>query len=285
MQLWKYRIFNKYYVFSFFVVLISLFGIWMADSEIMKFLPFTYDYELMMETEGITYEHAEESRVLILNEVILSFDNYMSIATNINSFLMILAPMTGMIFFAEKNGLFQYKFTRGKGYLKTVLGSMMINALIIACWMYLAIFIYTTVGIKINNPTSTISRSGFEFIMPGFFDKHMYLYYLLNGFVVYFLYTFTYCLFSCAVSFYTNKKYLAVIIPMVYTLGLSVTVGFIGSGQYIPILDFISPISTLSFGAYMTGGDELLRALCALVPPLLFVAATLIYKMRGSEKI
>lgn len=284
-DLWKYRIFNKYNLIAFFVVLITSFGLWVIDSPVFSNLPFTFDYEYEMTEYGFTYEEAEEQRIERLN-LFLSFEDYMSETSNTAILLAVLAPMAAMAFIAEKRGLFQFKFTRGKSYGSTIIKPMLINAFLVAAWIYFAYMIFTTVGILVTRPTASLSLVGFEFIMEDFFDKHMYWYYVLSGFVGYFLFPFVYCLAASSISLLTSKKYLSIAVPIAYVLGLNIFITSIWGIKYMPILEFIIPTNSISFGGFIPDmGDPLTLALTPMLIPLIFVLGTLIYKIKGSERL
>lgn len=284
-DLWIYRIFNKYNLIAFFFILIVSFSLWIIDSPVFENLPFTFDYEYEMTEYGFTYEEAEEQRVECLN-LFLSFDDYMSETSNTAIFLAVLAPMAAMAFIAEKRGLFQFKFTRGKSYGSTIIKPMLINAFLAAAWIYFAYMIFATVGILINHPTSTLSRYDFDFIMPGFYDKHMYWYYVLAGFVQYFIFSFVYCLAASSISLLTSKKYLSIAVPIAYVLGLNIFITSIWGIKYMPALEFILPTNTIGLGPYVPElGNPLIVSLTPLLVPLIFVLGTLIYKIKGSERL
>lgn len=210
----------------------------------------------------------------------------MSETSNTAILLAVLAPMAAMAFIAEKRGLFQFKFTRGKSYGSTIIKPMLINAFLVAAWIYFAYMIFTTVGILVTRPTASLSLVGFEFIMEDFFDKHMYWYYVLSGFVGYFLFPFVYCLAASSISLLTSKKYLSIAVPIAYVLGLNIFITSIWGIKYMPILEFIIPTNSISFGGFIPDmGDPLTLALTPMLIPLIFVLGTLIYKIKGSERL
>lgn len=283
--LYKYRVFNKYNLIAFLVILIGLFASYIIVSPVMENLPFTFDYKYEMEENGRTYEEAEADRLARL-ELFCTYEIYMGESSSVAVFLTALAPMAAMVFINEKKGLFQYKFSRGKKYGRTIITTMVSNGLISALWIFGAYLIFVTVGLTFNSMTYTLDMTSFNFITEGFYEKYMYLYYVLCGFLQYFLFSFVYFMFGAAVYLLTEKKHFAIMVPIAYFFIVTILVNSFGSIRYIPALEYIVPDNVTSFGTYfLENGKEIIAALTSLLPPIIFIVWTVILKVRGCERI
>jgi len=215
---------------------------------------------------------------------IFSFANY-----PVDGFMMLqlILPVFAVMIvipFLNAKSLFAFSFTRVSLY-KNYLVKLIFKYLFVGCSvLFLAHLIFLFIGVAILPIKEDIGvpRELFsEIFGKDFYNQHMVLYFVLEGFLKFFIFPFVYGLFAVSISFLTEKKYLCLLIPLVYFSVLAIFVSVLES-VFIMDLLFLSPTYTLMSNSrpYING----FVILAPLLPPLIFSIAVILRDFKKKSK-
>lgn len=259
----KYRIVNKYRV-TLFLFFLTGFFLSLCSS---------YNFYLLR----IIFDNDGSANKIFLLEHYLNFDSYISTSFNYSMLILpIFCSILSLSFYQEKEGYFIYCFFRNKDYIKTIRKALFINAFYTALTFLIAYLIFFIVGVFTSKNYTEIPRISFDFIFGNNFStKHIHMYYFIEGILKYFLFCFIYSLFSNSVVCITKKKYLPIIIPLLYYYIFSIIFGICFK------VFALSPTIIQSFTSYQNG-QPLWVILFPFILPIIFVAYIQEYlKKRG----
>ena len=202
--------------------------------------------------------------------------------------MQIIAPVfasVSMLSFMEIKQDFFFLSPRCKSYQGYLLKKMFQYIMIACLAMYAAYLLFLFLGAAILPIHYRIDRYLFiEWTGKNFSNEHPILYYMLEGFVRYVMFMSVYCLFAIAISFLTQKKYLYILIPLLYfDLGaigeaaLEKMVQSITEAQLSPNLMFLAPTYTV-----MSNSRDYISAFAIifpLLPVLIFSLAVILYRL------
>lgn len=276
----KYRLFNKYIMFVFLILLLGLFIEMFVESGIYQVIPSQFEKYYHEETLGMSKEEKAEFRKRTISNLV-DYDLYAELPSMIFNFLLpVLCCVTVVVFIKEKNGVFIYKFTRGKKRIRVVLSAMLANAAITALALYLAYLIYCIMGIPFLKMQSDNIHEALDFLFgKGFGNKNLPLYYCLVGLVQVFAFSFVYNLFSCSVALITKKIYLPIVVPVVYFIGGNFL--FYSPGIRI-IGEKLAPAFTVSINGYFN--TTAAEACVPLLFPLIISIIMCIFVLKSKER-
>lgn len=273
-QLTRYRVFHKYRLLAGLLFLAGLFIAWF-------FLSGLYDFTIGFDKTSPEYLYygPQMQRDLIASTV----EDYDLFVTSSYEFTIIMTPVfaaaLSLLFIREKSGLFPYSFTRRKKRLPVLAGSLFSHALLTAAVLFLAYVLFCCVGLLFRNPATDGAygqRTVFNLLFgSNFYARHIFLYFLLEGFVKFFILPFVYSLFACCVAFWTDKTYYCLVVPVVYYFFCSIVFGA-GLG-FQPL----APTFTMGFSSY--GITQPFTALLPLVIPVVFCVVSLARACRREE--
>lgn len=272
--LMRYRFFNKYRILLISLFVLGMFLTWFFNSNMYEYV-FAFDYH----AEDLANEEiAKEVRDQLIEDT-LKFDYFIAYSYEFTGLLTpFLAGITAIIFMLEKRSVFHQKYIRGQKQSSVIWSSIFWNALFTAVWMYAAYVIYCLIGTTFNQMTIEIERNTFDAIFgAGFSKNHLLLYHLTEGFVKFFIFTFIYSFFSCAICLVTNKSYIGMTVPMIYFLCLTVLFSIVSHVR------FLSPAFTLSFSSYY--GLQPWEIFVPLIIPILLSVGIILYSLKRSEKV
>lgn len=204
------------------------------------------------------------------------FDLYMIWST---IYMQILFPLFAtapvILFFREKNGSLAFQANRVKHYKQHIIHKILKYAFFSASLCFVGYLITYLIGVALfpTNLEFDAFRNMFADILGAeFYLQHRYSYYLLEGFLKYFLTGFVYSFFGLSIALFTDKKFLFILIPTIYFLGTSAIIGLLTDNVFI--LYFIP-----SFVFFAASNDNLSTAslFIGFIPPLL-ISFSLIYK-------
>lgn len=228
----KYKIFNKYIISSFFLIIFLSFFSWAIFSEFFSAL-FIWDTSPYTKREYIN--------------LIFPFCNYPVDGYSLLQLIAPVFPVLAVMPFFETKKLFSYAIIKNKSYKKFIIQNIFSHLLIASMTLYLAYLIFLSIGIALLpiKPDEGVGRELFsEIFGKSFYKNHMIIYFVIEGLLKYVIFTFVYGLFSIALSFITKKNYLCVLIPIAYYNVLAILVAVLETTFKINLL-FLSPTYTL----------------------------------------
>ncbi len=277
----KNRIINKYTILSFLLFFGISFLSWGIQSD--------YFINLFFYVESPEYSSRDDYFYRLLN-----FEDYIILGF---SFLQILLPiivsLSVMNFVDERSGLFPYAYPRAQKYQKFLLSSIFEHAAVSSMAILLAFILYILAGCGLVGKFlfaehELYGRDLFADVLgTGFYYNHPVIYYALESIMKYMIFPFIYSLFTMAVAFYTEKKYLIISIPTVYYLVLTVIfqcIPAIPEPNYFDFSIFAPTFPLVAQGAIMPS-----TALVGVsyIPVIAFVVVTLVrnFKNEDGEKL
>lgn len=219
-----------------------------------------------------------------------SFDNYPRIGYYIMQMVAPVIASISMLAFMEIKKDFIYLYPRCKSYQSYMLRKMFQYILLACCVMYGSYLLFLFLGAAVLPTHHQVDRYLFiEWTGVNFSNEHPVLYYMLEGFLRYFVFIFVYSLFAVAISFLTNKLYLCTLIPLFYFGFLAIAVGalerlvqVITGAQVRPNLMFLAPTYTVMSNSrrYVNG----FAIIFPLLPVLIFSLGVILYRLYGDKR-
>ncbi len=195
----------------------------------------------------------------------------------------LLASFAVYHFMIEKEGLFQNAYVRVRSYRRFILRSVLSHTVIAGVVVYLGFLCCICLGLVFNNPETSdfASRTLFADIFGAdFYKNYMYLYYLLEGFIKYFVAIAVYGLATIVISLYVQKKYIAVFIPSAYFILF--TLIFSLMEQFDITVSYLSP----SYFIYASSADApTYAAFLGFLPVIILSVIGLFLHIKGNERI
>lgn len=277
----KNRIINKYTISSFLLFFVVSFLSWGIQSE--------YFINLFTFKPDVHYKTLDDYFYRILD-----FDNYIILGF---SFLQILFPIivsfSVMNFADECSGLFPYAYPRAKKYRKFLLSSIFEHAAVSSIVILLAFILYLLVGYVLVGKFLFAEHARWgsdlfaDVLGAGFYYNHPVIYYVLESGMKYIIFPFIYSLFTMAVAFYTEKKYLILSIPTVYYIVLTVIFQCIPAIPEPNYFDFSVFAPTFPIVAQALPKPSTILLGVSYIPVIAFVVVTLVrsFKSEGGEKL
>lgn len=267
----KYLLFNRYVFLAGLLLIVISFLSWAVSSEFFSAL-FFWDVSEM----GLTKRE--------YLDMIYPFHNYpVQGFTILQAIIPVFSGLIIIPFLRTKN-LFCYVYSRGVSYKGFILKKIFQHLIIGCTFLFLAYIVFLAVGasfLKIEQ-SGDISRVLFvEILGRNFVNEHTFLFFVIDGFLKYFVFCFVYGLFSISISFMTSKNYLCVLIPIIYYIGLDIIIAVLNFVVPFDIF-FLSPAYTLmsSTRAYINS----FVLLAPLLPPLLFSVIIILKDLVGRRK-
>jgi hypothetical protein len=138
-----------------------------------------------------------------------------------------------------------------------------------------------------TNAPYAIPRNTFDGIFgQGFSTNHTFLYYTVEGFYKYFIFSFVYSIFSCSIVLLSKKIYQSIIIPTCYFFGFTFLVNFF-SGASATNLIVLQPTYIQGFNAFINDSPNVSTALLplsSLIIPIITSLVLITIYIRGKEK-
>lgn len=263
-------LFNRYYLITFLLLIIVPYLSWYFFSGYFE-ASFIWDLSTMRGTREEYFE------------TVFSFQNFA-----IDSFSliqMILPVFSGIVMlpFLRDQKLYPICYLRTKSYRRFVISNIIKHVLIGCIVLYLAYCVLMLIGALILHPVVLYYERDLYMDILGrnFYSDHPILFLLLDGFHKYIIFGSVYALFFAAVSFYTRRWYLCVLIPVVYYFGLDLLCSAIGSMYSVDLFYFSPAYTIVPDGRIYT---STIQVLAPLLPPLLFSIATFIWGLRRNRK-
>lgn len=259
----KNMLFNKYIITSSIMIFV------ISLASFCFFSNFIWNIHLGLE---ITLQNA-------------SFDNY---PRHGYTLMQVIAPVfasTCMLSYVDFRNNASHFYPRVKSYQGYILKKMFQYILMSCISMYVAYLLFLFLGAAVLKTNHQVDRYLFvEITGWNFSNEHPVLYFMLEGFVRYVVFMFVYCLFAVAISFLTSKRYLYVLIPLIYfdllamaTSMLERLVQLITGAELLPNLMFLAPTYTVMSNSreYING----FAILFPLMPVLVFSVCVIGYRL------
>lgn len=205
----------------------------------------------------------------------LNYDSYMSVSFGYGSTILPIIVSSFVISFVHEIKELLAKATLYKTLnYRTIIILLFKHASLGALSLYIAYIFYCILGLVFGQDENT-SRVAFDFLLGvNFAQSNIFLYFIIEGFIKYFLFTFIYCLFSCSIALVAKKLVFTVIIPIVYYFGFSIIFGAILDIQ------ILTPSYIHGFSSYM----QALKISGIIIPLLVPISFTIINCVIFSRK-
>ena len=126
-----------------------------------------------------------------------------------------------------------------------------------------------------------VSRELFnEILGKDFYSNHMFVYFMLESFVKFFVFGFAYALFAMSLSFLLKKRYQLVLVPLLYFDGLSIIVSLFNRFDGINLF-FLAPNYVVMSNAAPSMGTW--TVFMPLVPVVLFSVLVIRHKLKNGD--
>ena len=259
---------NRYYLITFLLLIIVPYLSWYFFSGYFE-ASFIWD---LSDMRGTREEYFQ---------TVFSFQNFA-----IDSFSQMILPVFSgivMLPFLRDQKLYPICYLRTKSYRRFVLSNIIKHVLAGCIVLYLAYCVLMLIGASILHPVVLYYERDLYMDILGrsFYSDHPILFLLLDGFHKYIIFGSVYALFFAAVSFYTRRWYLCVLIPVVYYFGLDLLCSAIGSMYSVDLFYFSPAYTIVPDGRFYT---STIQVLAPLLPPLLFSIATFIWGLSRKRK-
>lgn len=280
----SYRFFNKYQIGISAVFCLSLF--------VAFFFTGLYDtlFNFNFNAPDIAADPYAAQQLLLKQHT--SMNCYTSdIYPYVMMGLPILCFSLSILFFHEKNGLFQYRYTRSHSYKRVVLTSMFTRSFVNSLYFYLSFIIYFTFGYFFFGSETNLVVHNFDGLFgTDFCLHHTYLYYMLEGFIIYFLASFVFTWLACSVAMLTNRIHNIILIPSCIYFGLSLIIGYVFSFSLgSVIVDLFQPFKFVFVSLIEWEPKDsifnIFKCLAPLSLPLLIAIILTVITLRKDDKV
>ena len=199
------------------------------------------------------------SIIEVVKRTFLEFDwayDYMLIwGTNIFQVLIpCLSAISGLLFFNKLETIYKISFHRSKekNIFKFLSKEASNDSLKLASSIFIAFFIFSIICLIISNCITNVNEPRelfLDILGDNFYFNHTYLYYLLEGFVKFFVIPYIYSMLSCSLSLISKNKKQAFFSTLIYYFGLTM---FSLALQLIigNIAIYINPTTIMVSGSY-----------------------------------
>lgn len=251
----KAKVVNKYIIISSALLIIIPFFSWAVFSEFFRAM-FLWDTEPYGKLEYFGKMNP--------------FYLYPIHSFTLLQLILPVFPLITVIPFLRAKKLLSFSYTRVQSYAKYTISTILKYSLTGCTALFLAYLLYLFIGVTLLPMTKDegIPRELFsEFLGKDFYNQHMVWYFIIEGFIKYYVFSFVYGLFAISISFLTSKNHLCILVPIAYYAILAILVAVLESAFSINIL-FLSPTYTLMSNArpYINW----FVIFTPLIPPVLF---------------
>ena|GEM_PF-5968277 len=252
----SYLLFNKYVVIASLLLIGISFLSWAIFSQYFSAV-FLWDLSEMSVTRTEYFA------------MIFTFDNYVMDGFSLLQLILPIFSMLVVIPFLNSKKMLLFTYSRNESYNKVLITNIAKTVLVGATMLFLSYLVFLAIGLVLTSISDDPNgRELFSDILgPDFYNNHIILYFILEGFLKYFIFTIVYSLFAIAVSFLTSNNYHAIIIPFAYYAVTAIIVAVISSAIGVD-LTFLSPTYTVLANARPY--TSLLFVIIPLLPPLTF---------------
>ena len=198
-----------------------------------------------------------------------NFDTMIIWGTNI---FQIIIPLFGaigsLLFFHRKMTIYQLSLYRSKGYLKFLLKEILSECLKITISVFFAYVCFYVICLFVSKGSYniTVTRSFLlDFFGNSFYKEHRELYYLLVGFLKFFVINFIYILFSISICLHTRNSKVAFLLPLVWYYSLTLIASILTNGVSFQFI-YLSPALIMMSEYYNN-----IISLCVFVLPLIIL--------------
>lgn len=257
----KRILFNRYYILTFALMILIPYLSWYFFSGYFE-ASFFWD---LSETQWTREEYFRN---------IFTFQNFVIDAFSLMQAIFPIFVGLAMIPFLQDQQLYPLCYLRVRSYRRFVIGNIVKHILTACAVLYFAHCVLLLIGVAILQPVELIyERTLYSDILGAlFYTEHPVAFLLIEGFHKFVLCGSVYALFFAAISFYTRKWYLCILLPTIYFFGLDLAITAIGLLLDMDLF-FLSPVYSLmpDSRVYIGTGAILLP----LLPPLLFSLLTI----------
>ncbi|HEX6593989.1 MAG TPA: hypothetical protein VF095_05305 [Bacillota bacterium] len=264
----KFRLINKYTIGAMGLLLISLVVSWFFTSEMFYWL-FQADFQKEPDLIGQDREATIQAMLGQIN----NWEMYIDFAMRYTIYLFPIFALLPIIqFYHEKNGYFSHAFVRLKNYRRYMVTTIVKYSLISGLCITIPFIIYFSIGnMMIMDHLQDIGNYDIIF-GENFYDDHPFLFFLFLATSIYFALGVTFGFMGCAVVLWTDKKYMVIVIPMVFYL----VIGNLAETLGLPLLNVMQ--SVVAFNTLYTTFEIFIP----LILPVIASFSAIIYKqMRG----
>lgn len=267
----RFLLFNRYVISSCLLFIVISFLSWAIFSEYFSAV-FIWDLTVLSVSRA---EYFKE---------IFPFFRYPVDGFALIQLILPVFSMMMIIPFLNSKEIFQFIYTRKTSYKRVMMNNILKTVIIGAVALFLAYLVFLGIGLLLLSfsPDDNVTYGLFSDIFGyNLYQKNMVVYFILEGFLRYFVFTIIYGLFGIAVSFLTAKTYQALIIPVAYYAVLSIIIAVFEAAFKIDLL-FLAPTYTVVSGAREY--TNIFMVLAPLLLPLLFVITVLAREFMVKKK-
>lgn len=267
----KRVLFNRYIVFAFFLAFFTQFISWAIDSGFVGVIK--------MYISG-SYDGPYTLREYL--DIIINYELYPELGFRFLQLIMPVLPVLIIIPFLDEAKTLKIVYPRVNSYKAFVLSKILKYIFVGSLALFMAFVCYLVVGMAFVPFPDQFT--GENELFSEIFGKNFYAanpigFFIVQGFLRFFLFPFVYGLFGISIAFLTFKKHLCVLVPIGYYTVMSLLVAcfneVIRSSGILVDLTYLSPAYTV-----MSTSREYINGfvvLAPLFPVLLFSIGVIIW--------
>ncbi|WP_159649457.1 hypothetical protein [Erysipelothrix aquatica] len=217
------------------------------------------------------------------------FETYILDGTRMFQIVIIaFAIVAILMFFTNQKYLRKFEYSRECNIRKFELRKLLKYATFVSAAVYLGYVLYLVLGVAITNiepiHPSPLKTIFLDYLGESFYWNHRILYYLIEGFLRFFIVPFIYSILGCALILISNKVSYSITVLVVFYFGLSVFnfvlppmgVSYMASTLYF----LLSPSAVMSNSAYIAPTIVMLLPLCL---PIIISSILVLYRIFNYE--
>lgn len=216
-------------------------------------------------------------------EMLFDYESYMVEGYSLMQMIAPLFPVLAILpFFGEKEML-PLSLHRTQRPVRFVWRKILKYCFWTSLFLYGVSLLYQVFGlifVKIPRHTSVPRELFNEILGKDFYSNHMFVYFMLENFVKFFVFGFAYALFAMSLSFLLKKRYQLVLVPLLYFDGLTIIVSLFNRFDGINLF-FLAPNYVVMSNAAPSMGTW--TVFMPLVPVVLFSVLVLRHKLKNGD--
>lgn len=253
----RYFIVNTYTVLACLLLFFLMFFSWGIDSGVFNVILHFNDYNGPYTLRE--YIH-----------IISGFESYPELGYRFVQLLIPVFPVIIIIPFLNIVRTLPMEYPRASSYIKAIVPKI-IKCLFFGCFaLFLSFLCFLLIGrVMLGLPEASGKEELFtEIFGNNFYRDHMFCFFVVQGFLRFFIFPLVYGLFGISISFLSSKKHLCILIPVSYYTILSIVCACLNSAFSPRDFIYFSPSYTLMSTArpYVNG----FMVLAPLLPVLVF---------------
>ena len=216
-------------------------------------------------------------------EMLFDYESYMVEGYSLMQMIAPLFPVLAILPFFQEKEMLPLSLHRTQRPARFVWRKILKYCFWTSLFLYGVSLLYQVFGlvfVKIPRHTSVPRELFNEILGKDFYNNHMFVYFMLEYFVKFFVFGFAYALFAMSLSFLLKKRYQLVLVPLLYFDGLTIIVSLFNRFDGINLF-FLAPNYVVMSNAAPSMGTW--TVFMPLVPVVLFSVLVIRHKLKNGD--